>query len=227
MGVQRSRLIPWDVPHPFTPEASAPKSAPPGRPLEVFYAGSITEEKGVGDVLRAIPHLATDARFAFAGNGEIDGMRRLAQSLGVESKADFIGGIPNPEVFKRFQDADLLIVPSRSQFQEGFPLTMFEAVASHTPIVCSDHPIFKRAMADGANAVLFRAGDSRDLASAVDRIAADPDQYLRLSRAAEQTWESLRGPADWRRLIVEWVTEGPDSQWIQSHMLDRPWAAQG
>ncbi len=165
--------------------------------------------------------------YTFAGYGEIDRMRRLAQSLGVEAKADFIGGIPNPQVFKRFQDADLLIIPSRSQFQEGFPLTMFEAVASHTPIVCSDHPIFKRSMADGANAALFRAGDSRDLARAIDRIASDPDQYLRLSRAADQTWESLRGPADWRRLIVEWVTEGPDTDWIQSHMLDRLSGTQG
>ena len=221
LGVTRSRLIPWDVPHPFSPADSAAKSTLPNLPLKIFYAGSISEEKGVGDVARAIPQIAADVRFTFAGNGEIDAMRGLAKSLGVEAKANFIGGIPNPEVFKRFQAADLLIVPSRSEFQEGFPLTLFEAIASHTPIVCSDHPIFKRMMTDGRNAILFRAGDSADLARAVDRIASDPDQYLRLSQAAEQTWESLRGPADWRRLIVEWATEGPDSPWIREHMLDR------
>ena len=221
LGVARSRLIPWDVPHPFSPRDTSPKTEPPRSALEVFYAGSISEEKGVGDVVRAIPTIAADVRFTFAGNGELDAMRGLAKSLGVEARANFIGGIPNPEVFKRFEEADVLIVPSRSEFQEGFPLTLFEAVASHTPIICSDHPIFKRAMTDGVNAILFRAGDSSDLARAVDRLASDPDLYLRLSRTADETWESLRGPADWRRLIVEWVTEGPDSPWIQDHMLHR------
>ena len=220
LGVARSKLIPWDVPHPFSPEDSSSKSAPPQPPIEIFYAGSISEEKGVGDVVRAIPRVAADVRVTFAGNGELDAMRGLAQSLGIEAKANFIGGIPNPEVFRRFQQADLLIVPSRSEFQEGFPLTLFEAVASHTPIVCSDHPIFKRAMTDGVNAIMFRAGDSDGLAHAIDRIASDADLYLRLSQAADETWESLRGPADWRRLIVEWVTAGPDSPWIREHMLE-------
>ena len=221
LGVARSRLIPWDVPHPFSPKDSAAKTDAPSRPLEVFYAGSISEEKGVGDVVRAIPRIAADVRFTFAGNGEIDSMRGLAKSLDVDARANFIGGIPNPEVFTRFQEADILIVPSRSEFQEGFPLTLFEAIASHTPIVCSDHPIFKRPLTDGTNAILFRAGDSDDLARAIDRIASDPDLYLRLSRAADDTWESLRGPADWRRLIVEWLSEGRDSPWIRQHMLDR------
>jgi glycosyltransferase involved in cell wall biosynthesis len=221
LGVARSRLIPWDVPHLFSPQDTSPKFEPPQSALKVFYAGSISEEKGVGDVVRAIPRIAADVRFTFAGNGELEAMRALAKLLGVEARANFIGSIPNPDVFKRFQEADVLIVPSRREFQEGFPLTLFEAVASHTPIVCSDHPIFKWAMTDGVNAILFRAGDTVDLARAVDRLASDPDLYLRLSRAAEQTWESLRGPADWRRLIVEWVTEGPDSPWIQRHMLDR------
>ena len=223
LGVHRDKLIPWDVPHPFTLADSGPKETAPSPPVEVFYAGAITEEKGVGEVVRAIPHLrsATEVRFLFAGSGDIEGMARLARQLGVEAKVEFLGAIPNPEVFERFKSADLLVVPSRREFQEGFPLTMFESIASRTPIVCSDHPIFQRVLTDRTNAMLFRAGDHRDLARAVDAALSDPDLYLRLSNAAPDTWTRLRGPADWKTLILEWVRNGPLSEWIQSRMLDR------
>jgi glycosyltransferase involved in cell wall biosynthesis len=189
----------------------------------VMYAGAITEEKGVGDVVRAIPHLRleTDVKFAFAGRGEIEAMIRLATRLGVEEKVEFLGAVPNPDVFERFKSADLLVVPSRWEFQEGFPLTMFESIASHTPIVCSDHPIFRWVMTDRTNAMLFRAGDHRHLARAIDAVLSDPDLYLSLSKAAPRTWERLQGPANWRKLILEWVQNGPSSGWIRDHMLDR------
>jgi glycosyltransferase involved in cell wall biosynthesis len=223
LGVSASKLIPWDVPHPYTPAATSPKASAPQRPFNLLYAGSISEEKGVGDVVRSIRHLKTDLQqsFTFAGNGEIAAMENLARIEGVDSRVNFLGGIPNPDVFRRFCEADLLVVPSRSQFQEGFPLAMFEAIASHTPIVCSDHPIFRRVMEDGRNAMLFRAGDPSDLARVIDRVASNPDLYLGLSRSADETWAKLQGPADWRRLIVEWVNEGPQATWIQQHMLDR------
>ena len=221
LGVRRSALIPWDVPHPYSPADSTPKQAAPEGEVKVFYAGSISEEKGVADVVRAVGHLKDRDRytFEFAGNGQIEQMQGLARSQGVEANVKFLGSIPNPQVFDRFKSADLLIVPSQWEFQEGFPLTMFEAIASHTPIVCSDHPIFARVLTDGENAGLFRAGDPRSCAAAIDKIVADPGLYLRLSREAEASWAKLQGPADWRRLIVEWATKGPESLWIQERRL--------
>ena len=221
LGVQMGKLIPWDVPHPFTPVDSRPKAAAPIAPFKIMYAGVISEKKGVGDVIRAIPHLrfAADAVFTFAGEGEIGAMRRLASSIVRGDKAEFLGAISNPEVFERFKSADLVLVPSRREFQEGFPLAMFEAIASRTPIVCSDHPIFHRLMSDRKQAMLFRSGDHRALARAIDAVLSDPDLYLRLSNAAPKTWEKLQGPADWRQLIVEWVRNGPQSEWIRSRLL--------
>lgn len=223
LGVRREKLIAWDVPHPFTPAATRPKTCAPTKPFTVMYAGAISEEKGVGDIIRAIRHLefATDVTFRFAGSGDIGAMRRMAEQLGVGNRIEFLGTLPNSEVFARFQGADLLIVPSRWEFQEGFPLTMFESIASRTPVVCSDHPIFRHVLIDRANAKIFRAGDSFDLARAIDAVLADPKLYVRLSRAAPKTWKKLKGPANWRKLILEWVQKGPTSPWIQQRMFAR------
>ena len=115
--------------------------------------------------------------------------------------------------------ADLVIVPSRTAYPEGFPLTMFEAIASRTPIVCSDHPMLRPVMLDGRNASVFPAGDYRALAAAILRTLTNPALYEALSNNALSTWQALKGPADWRTMIVKWVVEGRSSPWLHDHML--------
>jgi glycosyltransferase involved in cell wall biosynthesis len=119
-----------------------------------------------------------------------------------------------------FRTADLVAVPSHREYTEGFPLTMFEAIASRTPIVCSDHPMFVPVIKDGIHAAVFRAGDVSGFAAAIGRVLSDAALYSRLSNNAALTWEALKGPADWRTLISKWILEGNESHWIKSHMLD-------
>ena len=105
-------------------------------------------------------------------------------------------------------------------FQEEFdsPATV-EAIASRTPIVCSDHPMFRPVIVDRRNASVFAAGDYRSLATAIWRTLSDSDLYAQLSNNATLTWEALKGPADWRTMILKWAGEGPSSPWIQDRLL--------
>ena len=96
---------------------------------------------------------------------------------------------------------------------------MFEAIASRTPIVCSDHPMFRPIIVDRRNASVFSAGDYRSLATAILRTLSDSDLYAQLSNNATLTWEALKGPADWRTMILKWTSEGPSSPWIQDRLL--------
>ncbi|MGH6678924.1 MAG: glycosyltransferase, partial [Bradyrhizobium sp.] len=102
---------------------------------------------------------------------------------------------------------------------EGFPLTMFEAIASRTPIVCSDHPMFREILVDGQNACVFRAGSPHALAEAMERALTDQSLYAKLSESASSTWAALKGPADWRTLIFKWVVQGRSSPWFKGRML--------
>ena len=38
---------------------------------------------------------------------------------------------------------DIVIVPSRHDYPEGLPMTIYEALAMRTPLVVSDHPMIK------------------------------------------------------------------------------------
>ena len=223
LGVARGKLIAWDVPHRYRPAEHAPKTlAPTSSEPRLAYAGSINASKGVGDVIEALALLRSEgmrAHCAFAGGGDVEPMRALARKLGVDEFVSFRGVIDNSEVFAGYRDADIAVVPSRPAFPEGFPLTMFEAIASRTPIACSDHPMFRPVMKDGETAVVFPAGDARALAAAVRRLLASPPLYAKLSQAAVATWTAMERTADWRTLLRTWVIEGRDAPWIQRNMM--------
>ena len=223
-GVDRSKLIAWDVPHRFDPKDVAPKALASGRSFKVAYAGAIRADKGVADLIRAAAQLkdnGLELECSFAGSGEIEEMQALGGELGVSDLLDFRGLVPNGDVFGLFRDADVVAVPSHKEYTEGFPLTMFEAIGSRTPIVCSDHPMFVPVLKDGVHAALFAGGDASAFADALRRVLTDGGLYASLSANADLTWAALKGPADWRKLLTEWILRGPDSDWIDRHMLVR------
>ena len=218
-GVNRSKLIAWDIPHRYDPNNFAAKRRN-GETLRLAYAGSVNEAKGVADLIHAIAIIerTRSVHCVIAGSGDVVKMKNLADRLGIKD-IHFLGQIPNDKVFNMYQRADLAIVPSRREFPEGFPLTMFEAIASRTPIVCSDHPIFTAVMTDGENAATFKNANADSLAQAILRVADDGDTYARLSDNAVMTWTKLKGTADWRRLIIEWITNGKNSPWIMPYII--------
>jgi glycosyltransferase involved in cell wall biosynthesis len=225
LGVTRNKLIAWDVPHRFNPNDVQPKSPPNGPRYKAAYAGTINEEKGVGDLIRAVAALRGDGlelQCSLAGGGDVDGMTAFARQLGVADLITFRRLVPNRKVFAMFRDADVVVVPSHSKYPEGFPLTMFEAIGSRTPIVCSDHPMFLPVMKDGLHAAMFRAGRAGAFADAIRRVLTDADLYSRLSHNAQLSWAALKGPADWRTMLREWILNGAESQWIMEHKLDTP-----
>lgn len=231
IGVNPRKLIPWDVQHRFRPTDQEPKKLEPKAAYQVAYAGTIRADKGVADLIRAASELkqrGIELQCQLAGAGDVEEMKALGRLLGIADQLTFVGLVPNSQVFEMFRSADLVIVPSHSEYPEGFPLTMFEAIASRTPIVCSDHPMFAPVMKNGTTAAVFPSGDHAALAAAIERVLTNAELYGRLSDNAELSWEALRGPADWRTMLTEWIVRGADSSWIKNHILEaikRPPAA--
>ena len=221
-GIDPAKLLAWDIPHKYTPSDFAPKTLAPSDRFQIAFAGVISEPKGVGDLIRAIGLLkgsGTRVQARIAGKGEIDLMSELAASLGISDQIEFLGLVPNDQVIQLFQTSHAVCVPSRHDFGEGFPLTLFEAIASRSPIICSDHPMFTPILRHGESACIFPSGDARELANQVHRLARDGKLYHQLSLSADLTWERLSHSADWRTLIYNWVTTGPDDSWIRSKVM--------
>jgi glycosyltransferase involved in cell wall biosynthesis len=144
-----------------------------------------------------------------------------AKQLGIENCVEFLGIVPNSTVVPLMRDSDVVLVPSRHEYPEGFPLTIHHALCARTPMVVSDHPMFKKHLKHNLNAVVFPAGNVNELADRVEGLVKNPDLYYRLSDVAYDSWYQLRLPVKWGELLDRWVADSQlDRQWFLKHSLD-------
>lgn len=224
IGVQPEKVIPWDWPPSHRPSDHSPREFPGGRSLKLVYVGSIEEAKGVGDLLRALQRLKRDGDcplLTVIGRDREGRMAALATSLGLGNEVRFAGPIPNEDVPAAMREADAVVIPSRHEYPEGLPLTIYEALAARTPIIASDHPMFRGALAPDRSAVTFAGGVADALASAIRRLSEDPRLYATLSSNSADAWEALQLPVSWGDLLQRWLSDTPDDrEWLRAHRLD-------
>jgi len=115
--------------------------------------------------------------------------RRLA-----EAGADVRGFVPQEELARLYRAADALLLPSH---YEGFGIPVLEAMASGTPVVCSEDEALREVAGD--------AGIYGDLAEGIRHALADRERFARagLERARSFTWaEAARRTADVYRQVL-------------------------
>jgi hypothetical protein len=220
LGVDAAKLIPWDWPHGNSPADRGPKSLAADRPVwQALYVGAVAELKGVGDAIRAVAVLAQRGfKVVLDVIGSGDDFAALARQLGVADQVRFLGRRPNEAIITAMRDADVVLVPSRKAYPEGFPLTIYEALCSRTPIVASDHPMFVDKLRPDQSAVTFPSGDANALAAAIERLLTSPDLYAALSVAALETWQGLQVPMKWADLVRAWAEGSDDTRrWLAAH----------
>jgi glycosyltransferase involved in cell wall biosynthesis len=224
LGVPETKLLAWDVPHVSSPNETPPRQLRTTATHTLFYAGTIGVDKGISDLIEAVATLAErgiTVRAVLAGDGDVTAMRELATRRRVADRIEFLGTVPNEQVIEGMRAADLVAIPSRHVYPEGMPFTIFEALVSRTPIVCSDHPMFVSHLVDGLSASTFAAGDPHSFADAVERTLSDPDRYRALSERAGATFKALdRITVDYSTMIREWARP-TDPGWLERHSLAR------
>lgn len=224
IGVEPEKIVPWDWPPSHRPDDHAARELVDGRPLKLVYVGSVEEAKGVGDFLRALEQLKKNngcPEATVIGRDRDGGMEALAATLGLGEQVRFAGVIPNEDVPEAMRNADAVVIPSRHEYPEGLPLTIYEALAARTPIIASDHPMFRGTLVDEQSALVFAAGNSEALAGAIRRLHSDRELYARLSRNSAEAWQALQLPVTWGDLIEKWLSDDPASRdWLFAHRLN-------
>ena len=116
--------------------------------------------------------------------------------------------------------ADLVLIPSRHEYPEGFPMTIYEALCSRTPIIASDHPMFQNFLIHRVNAMIFPAMNSKALAEIIQKVLSDATLYNSLSLAAPEAWKQLQIPVKWADMIHRWLNHSAENQnWLFAHTL--------
>lgn len=146
----------------------------------VMQVAGFREAKNQDAVIRAIALLPESVHAVFVG----DGVRRaecerLAESLGVRSRAHFLG--VRSDVPALLKAADVVVMSSH---WEGFGLAAVEGMAAGKPVVASDVPGLAEVV--GGAGILFPQGDEKSLAGTVEKLVSDKDFYARVAAACSR-----------------------------------------
>jgi glycosyltransferase involved in cell wall biosynthesis len=223
IGVGRDKVIPWDYPAFNTPDDHEPKSET-RTPLRLIYVGMLVESKGVLDLLDAVRLLKQrdiDVRLDLVGREKRVGMAQIAiRDRALSDRVRLVGLLPNDAIIAAMRQADVVVVPSRLEYSEGMPLTIYEALCSRSPLIASNHPMFARCLQHEKNALLFGAGSAVDMAEQIARLADDDALYHRLSMNGLEAWQKIQLPVLWGDLISRWIRDDADDrEWLAAHSL--------
>lgn len=173
-GLRSFTEVPQILPA-FYPELLS--RAPVARHL--LYVGRIEANKGVFDLLGAFESVAAhhpDLKLEIVGSGSADAPLRAA--IAASPHADriiFHGQLLAEAVHDRLDSADLLICPTRSNFNEGLALVVPEAAVHGVPTLLSSVVPAKRLLPRAC--AEFPVDDTAALAAALKRIVNTPAEY--------------------------------------------------
>jgi glycosyltransferase involved in cell wall biosynthesis len=224
MGVKPGKVVPYEVPVTADPADFEAKTAISGRDsLDLVFVGTILESKGVFDAVRAVARIRKEipnVKLRIIGSGENDRLASTIRDCEVSENVDVLGSVSHANVLKHMRAADIVIVPSRPDYLEGLPLTIFESLAVRSPVVCSDHPMFTGRLQDGVDCLMFKAADDAGIAAQVLRLKGDGKLYESLSRQSAATWRRIRCDALVDDVIDHWLGgKSEDVDWLRSYSL--------
>lgn len=210
LGINPAKVVPWEH-SPIARSGTAKLSvADPEKP-NLFYAGSVSDDKGVSDILDALVRLKQDGilgHLTIAGSYDSDEWVAKMAKRDIQAQTTFLGCIPNTEVRTYMNTADCVLVPTRHAYAEGLPNTLIEALASHTPVIVSDHPAFASRLSDGTECLICKASDPTALARAVQRLCENNALYSQLSQNGPAVQERLAGSViAWNNLQQAFVDD--------------------
>lgn len=151
------------------------------------FIGSFYAYEGLDLLITALPTILEkmpDVKVLLVGGGPQDrDLKQQVMALDLKDRVVFTGRVPHDEVNRYYDLVDVLVYPRHPMRLTELvtPLKPLEAMAQGRLMVASDVGGHKELIQDGKTGVLFRAGNSVDLASKVVSLLKD-----------EQGWDSMK-----------------------------------
>jgi glycosyltransferase involved in cell wall biosynthesis len=143
----------------------------------LVFAGRLVPQKSIDVALEAVRR-NPDVKLLIAGEGPYhERLVRLANELGVDGRAPFLGPQPRQTVFELLRAADAALLSSS---WENFPHMAVEALAVGTPVISTDAGGVTEILRDEWNGLLVPIRDPEALSSAIRRYLDDPALQERL-----------------------------------------------
>jgi len=186
--------------------------------IQLLYTGRIDPAKGLFELIEALPLLYSRNIHAVLNivgwesdhNKPVENaLRQKSTELGVASQLVFHGRrTVGPDLNAMYRMADIYLIPS---YHEGFPRTIWEAMANSLPVVATRVGGIPAFLQDEENALFISPKSVNDICFAVERLINDTVLRQRLisngqTLARENTQEKQT------KLLIEIIKEYAQKQ---------------
>lgn len=139
----------------------------------VLYFGRLSQEKGLHSLIEAaktLPHI----RFVFAGTGPME------KEPGRYDNIEYAGFKKGEDLKKLIGESLFTIYPSN--WYENCPMSILESHSLGTPVIGAKIGGIPELIQDGVDGLLFKAGDSADLAEKIASLYENRKLILEMSQ---------------------------------------------
>jgi len=159
----------------------------PTGPLRILNVGRLHPVKGHPVLLDAVALLiedGVDAQLTIVGDGERRAtLEQQVAKLGLADSVTFAGSVGQDEIRPFYEQADVFCLPSLG---EGIPVVLMEAMAMRLPVVSSGIMGIPELVEDEVSGLLVPPGRPVAVATALRRLAGDPELRSQLARQARE-----------------------------------------
>ena len=156
--------------------------------VQFLHLGRLGTRKGGYDLMNAFASLPeamrSRARLVMAGDGDVEGMRKLAAPFG--DRVRVLSWIDAHERDRLLTESDVFVLPS---YAEGVPMALLEAMAAGLPCITTPVGGIPDVFTHGAEGLLVPPGDAAQLRAAMTIFIGDEPARLAAGRRA---YESAR-----------------------------------
>ena len=184
-GIDLGRFPPYRAVRP-------PKDGRDARdPLTVLSVSRLVEKKGTDVLLAALARLPADLhwRLVHVGGGPLKAkLERLARSLGIGERIEWLGPLPQDELLAHYRRADLFALAcrvARDGDRDGLPNVLMEAQSQALACIATRVSAIAELVRDGSTGLLVAENDAPSLADALADLLRDPVRRRLLGAAGE------------------------------------------
>ena len=155
-------------------------------PFRVLFAGRLEENKGVLDVLEIARRLQELEPGAFhfdvcGGGSQAKALDAAIETQGLRNVVSVWGRLERVQLLRRYEAAQVCIVPTRSSFSEGFAQVVAESILLLRPVVTSS--VVPASEPFRSAVCLATTDDVASYVSALERLRTDAAYFSRLVAA--------------------------------------------
>jgi glycosyltransferase involved in cell wall biosynthesis len=153
------------------------------------FAGRLSPEKRVSTLVAAWER-TSHRQYSLVIVGGGPQLEHLQQTIARRrtSGVVFLGHLSRSEVISTIRKARFLVFCS--EWYENFPVTIIEAFAVGTPVICSRLGAMQEIVSDGRTGLHFSPGDADDLAKKMDWAWDHPSELSAMGREARREFET-------------------------------------